>query len=353
MNPPDDSDLWPFVMEGSYLETGEGLFFAVKGLEHPPDRWIAVLRYAPDPERGERIKNGVSYRRLYHFEEQERLIRTKFPQYLAYDGVFQTTLQSVPRSAVVRIHDPRRRLQELDAAFAVSPIEADARDFLRLLQKESRAPSSALGITGSLLAGLYTEHSDLDVMVFGVQSCRKVYETLRRLLDAPHYSDLRPLDSQGMRDLFAQRAADTHMSYDAFAKLEARKVNQGFFRERPYFIRFIKDTTVSSAGYGRVSYTPLGNARISACISEDQDAIFTPCKYLLTEVRILEGPPIADLDEIVSFRGRFCEQAFAGESVYASGTLERLEFRQGKTYHRLLLGNSPEDTLQTRRGVIH
>jgi len=340
-------------MEGSYLETGEGLFFAVKGMEHPPDRWIAVLRYAPDPENGERIKNGVPYRRLYHFEEQQRLIRKKFPQYLAYDSVFQATLQSVPRSAVVRIYDPRTKFQELDAACEVSPIEADARDFLRLLQKESRIPPSALGITGSLLAGLYTEHSDLDVIAFGVQCSRKVHEALRRLLYTRSNSELRPLDSQGMRDLFAQRVVDTPMPYDEFTKLEARKVNQGFFRERPYFIRFLKDTAVSSAGYGRVNYTPLGKARIAACISEEHEAIFTPCRYLLSEVRILEGPPAANLKEIVSYRGRFCEQAFTGESVYASGTLERLEFRQGKTSHRLLLGNSPEDTLQTGRSVIH
>ena len=46
------------VVESFYLETMEGLFFAVKGLEHPPDRWIAVLRYAPDPERGSREKRS-------------------------------------------------------------------------------------------------------------------------------------------------------------------------------------------------------------------------------------------------------------------------------------------------------
>jgi hypothetical protein len=39
-----------------------------------------------------------------------------------------------------------------------------------------------------------------------------------------------------MKDLFAQRVADTCMAYDEFEKLEKRKVNQGFFRERPYFI---------------------------------------------------------------------------------------------------------------------
>src|SRR5512145_2772289 len=89
--------------EGYYLETGEGLFFAVKGLAHPPDRWIAVLRYIPDAEKGERLKNGVLYRRMYHFDEQEQWLQATYPQYLAFDPSFNAMLQSVPRTSVQRI----------------------------------------------------------------------------------------------------------------------------------------------------------------------------------------------------------------------------------------------------------
>jgi predicted nucleotidyltransferase len=52
------------VAEGHYLETRDGLFFAVKGAVHPPTRFVACLRYAPDPIRGDREKDGRRYRRL-------------------------------------------------------------------------------------------------------------------------------------------------------------------------------------------------------------------------------------------------------------------------------------------------
>ena len=344
-----EKDQFAEVVESYYLETREKLFFAVKGLEHPPDRWIAVLRYAPVSSTTERSKDGIFYRRFYHFDEQEVWIRSAFPQYLSYDSIFRIELQSVPRADVVRIYDPRRRLRDLTSIPAVSKIEVDVRDFMMLLQNESKVPLSALGITGSLLAELHTENSDLDVVAFGEENCRKVHRALRRILDSGSSRELNPLDEKSMQDLYAQRVADTPMAFGEFTRLETRKVNQGVFRERPYFIRFIKDIQEANAVYGNFLYTPLGRVSITATITDDQDSIFTPCRYAITNVNITEGAVESDLREIVSFRGRFCEQAKAGESVCASGTLERLETRQGQTLHRLLLGNHPGDTLVSSR----
>ena len=343
--PRDD----PFaeVVESYYLETTEGLFFAVKGLEHPPDRFIAVLRYAPDPKRGDRKKGGESYRRLYHFAEQEQFIQASYPQYLAYDPVFQATLQGVPRSLVRHIYDPCLRLQELSQAPDRTEIEEDAVALASLLQKQAGVPSSKLGITGSLLISLQNELSDLDIAVFGTQNCKKVYQALQRLLDGRSGTELRRFDAQGVEALYAQRVADTRIAFHEFVNLEERKVNQGSFRKRTYFIRFIKEA--HEGIYGHLHYTPLGRVAISASIADDRDAIFTPCRYLVSDVHGLEGIPPADLSEIVSFRGRFCEQALAGESVMAAGTLERIQSSRGDTWHRLLLGNFPEDTMVVRR----
>jgi uncharacterized protein len=342
---------YPFTdaIEGFYLETAEGFHFAVKGLEHPPDRWIAVLRYAPDPVRGNRAKDGASYRRLYHFDEQEQQIRASCPQYLVYDPVFKATLQSVPSANVARLYDPRKKFQELTSGSTATPIEQDACAFLRLLQREAQVPASALGITGSLLIGLQAEESDLDVIVFGAANCRNVHFALRRLLDMQDFTELRPLNLRGMEDLYADRVIDTHMDFEEFVTLELRKVNEGRFRDRNYFLRFVKEPRESGEAYGQVRYTPLGRAAIGAVIASDQDAIFTPCRYPVSNVQVLRGPQGSVPSEIVSFRGRFCEQAFAGEMVYAEGTLERMETSPGAIRHRLLLGNSPDDTLESAR----
>ncbi len=333
------------VFESFYLETRDGLVFAVKGHEHPPDRWIGVLRYVPDSNYGDRIRNEQAYRRLYGFAEQEERLQKDFPQYLSYDPVFQTRLQSVPRLLTRRIYDPRLRLFELIQAQKRTSIEEDAVDFADLLRKEAGIPSYCIGITGSLLIGLNTDNSDLDIAVFGAHNSVAVYLALRKLVESKSCKELSRLDPKKMEDLYRERSADTEMAFYQFEKLERGKVNQGVFRDRTYFIRFIKEPGEIGYVYGDQSYQKLGRATIRALVSDDREAIFTPCRYLLSRVHSLQGPSLPDLAEIVSFRGRFCQQARVGDCVIATGSLERVQHRSGTVWHRLLLGGSREDTM--------
>jgi predicted nucleotidyltransferase len=312
------------------------LFFAVKGLEHPPDRLIAVVRYAPDP-KGQRNKEGISYRRLYYFAEQERLLQSFYTQYLAFDPQFQVMLQSVPISRIRRVYDPCVRLKELAEKPALEGIEADAVAFTGLIQREAGIPWSAVGVTGSILIGLHIDTSDLDISVFGSQNCRDAYEALGALRNV--HSEVQRFDSNGIEELYRQRIPDTPMPFEEFARIERNKVCQ-----RPYFIRFIKEAQEAAAKYGDVQYSALGQSTITATIVDDQEAIFTPCEYGVTDVRVVEGPPVS-ISEIVSFRGRFCEQARAGDSIRASGTVEQLKYTSGEIRYRLLLGNSSQDTM--------
>lgn len=334
------------IIESFYIETREGLFFAVKGLVHPPDRIIGVVRYSPDPEKGERIKNGVAYRRLYHFSEQEQLLRSSFPQYLKYDPVLGTRIQSVPRSMIRSVYDPRIGGCNICESRPAEGVLGDAAMFLNMLHERANVPLSAIGISGSILIGLHNPGSDLDVSVFGMQSCRRVYQTLRGLLDSRSVSELTPLDASGIAELYQQRVTDTQMEFVEFEKSERNKICQGIYRGRQYFIRFLKEPRESGELYGEFRYASWGRALVEARVIDDQDAIFTPCRYLLSDVKILEGPDIAP-HEIVSFRGRFCEQARTGEIVRAAGTIESIDNNNGDIRYRLLLGNSSLDTMTT------
>ncbi len=338
------------VVESYYLETQDGLFFAVKGLEHPPDRVIAVVRYVRTPG-GQREKNGARYQRLYQFDDQEQLLRSSFPQYLEFDPVFQTTLQSVPISRIQHMYDPRLRVRELSENPAVDGVEADALAFARLLQSESAIPLSAIGISGSLLIGLHLDSSDLDISIFGAGNCVKAYEALGRMRNPRSLSGVSRLDEPGIEELYRQRASDTPVPFDVFADRESDKLCQGSFRRRPYFIRFIKNAHEVREKYGDCQYTALGRSTIRATVADSRERIFTPCRYDISDVQIVEGPqlPIA---EVVSFRGRFCEQVRTGELIRASGTVERLEHKSGEIRYRLLLGSSAGDTMRTERNGI-
>ena len=335
------------LIESDYLETPEGLFFAVKGIAQPPDRVLAYLRYAPDPQ-GERLCRGRPYRRLYHFAEQEQLLRARYAQYLAYDTVTRLDLQSVPRSSIARAYSARQGLQAIRQHSRRDPVEEDAFLFASQLQKVSGIPWSSLGISGSLLIGLHTPASDLDMTVHGEQDCWTLHLALSALLEEDS-GDIRRLDEAGLRALYAERSTDTEMTYGDFIHSERQKVIQGRFRERMYFIRFLQKPSEFGEIYGDRQYTPCGRATIEARVMDHRKAIFTPCSYKISEARSIAGEAVPEISEIVSFRGRFCEQARAGDVVRASGAIERVAHSSGQVWHRLVLGSEFADTMNVRR----
>jgi predicted nucleotidyltransferase len=346
--PMTNADLDPGeAIEGHYLETTQGLFFAAKGFVHPPDRIVAILRYLPDPARGEREKGGWRYRRVYGFAEQEALLQEKYPQFLSFDPVCRSVLQSVPRQHLKRVYDPRDGLQELRIRKELDPVEREALAFARLLQEEASVPGASLGLSGSLLIGLHTPHSDLDLMVYGTLACWAVHEALSRLAGTAA-SGVSRLDDKGLAELYAARVKDTRLPFADFVRTERRKIIQGQYRGRTYSMRFVKAPAEVEEKYGDRQYTPLGRAGIEAAVADAGEAIFTPCVYRVADVRFVEGLEVEGVEEVVSFRSRFCEQAREGDKIAAFGTLERVQARGGRAWHRLLLGSHPEDYIVPR-----
>jgi predicted nucleotidyltransferase len=76
---------------------------------------------------------------------------------------------------------------------------------------------------------------------------------------------------------------------------------------------------------------------------DDSEMNFTPCRYKISNVKFLEGTCAESVEEIVSFRGRFCEQAKNGETVVAQGKVERVQKLGEREHYRLLLGNKISD----------
>jgi predicted nucleotidyltransferase len=64
----------------------------------------------------------------------------------------------------------------------------------------------------------------------------------------------------------------------------------------------------------------------------------------LADVEVVEGLKLVPIQQIVSFRGRFCEQAINGEVIEAQGKVELVTNKKtGSEFYRLILGNRPSD----------
>jgi predicted nucleotidyltransferase len=334
------------VIEGFAVDTVDGLVFTVKGIVQPPERIVAYLRYVPDPG-GERVRAGLRYRRVYGVEEQEALLRSRWPSYLWEDQVSGVRLQAVPWEDVRRVYDPCSRLRDIWVEGPTDPLEEAALSLAELLAGAAAVPLEDLGLSGSLLLGLHRPESDIDLVVYGEEASKRVRRALSILLDDPSAPVQRPRGEQ-LAAIHEMHREETPLSPSDFALLQARKVNEGRFRGRSYFIRFVKRAHEVSERYGDPRYQRLGSVLIRARVADDRDALFTPCRYAVEGVAVLEGVPAEDLREIVSFRGRFAEQARTREWVSAQGVLERVIPRALPSYHRLTVGGRPGDFLLSR-----
>jgi predicted nucleotidyltransferase len=328
--------------EGDLIKTKSNVVFDVKGLVHPAGKIVAFPRFIPSPQ-GTRHGKDATYGKVYSLGDRFKYLKENHPDLIVFDPVFGETMCEVPIGDIAEHYKPEEKLWSLRTSKDLTVLESKALQLAETLKKEAAIPWSSIGVSGSIMARLTTEKSDIDPLVYGVENCRKAYVALQKMLKNED-SGFKPYTEAELHELFDFRSKDTQMSFGDFVLVESRKGFQGKFMGTDYFIRFVKDWSEISEHYGDVCFKNSGYAKITAKIADNSDSLFTPCTYKLENVRVVEGPKLQPIQEIVSFRGRFCEQAENGEAVEAQGKVELVtNNKNGGEYYRLILGNKPSD----------
>ena len=328
--------------EGDLIRTDSNVVFDVKGTVHPNDKLVAFPRFIPSAT-GTRKGNNTTYGKVYSLAERFQYLKDNHPELIIFDPVFGETLCEVPTAQVAQLYQPSEKLTQLHDAKTRSPLEEKAYKLAVTLKEKADIPWSAVGISGSIMARLTTDTSDIDPLVYGVENSRKAYKALQELRGIEG-SGFKAYTEAELKTLYDFRVKDTHMSFEDFQAVENRKAFQGMYMGTDYFIRFLKDWNETTEQYGDVTFQNAGYCKVQATVENANDALFTPCSYGIGNVKVLEGSTLSPICEVVSFRGRFCMQATVDEKIEAQGKAELVtETKTGKTRYRLILGNKPED----------
>lgn len=306
---------------------------------HPFDRLISFPRYIPD-EKGDRKKGDKSYFKIYPLNERYDILKRSYQHLLINDSFLNMEIPEVPKKEVETHFKPEEIMGILREKQNPDVLEQKVIDFSHLIMDRSGVSSLAIGVSGSIMIGLHMISSDMDFIIYGKDESRKIRNVLKRMLIEE--DQVRQLNDVEMEKLYRFRGADNLMSFEVFSRHENRKTFQGMFKEQEFFIRYLPDWMEVNEKYGSRRYVSAGYVKMRAIVKDDSESFFSPCKYLLEQVEVIEGLKNQNITEVVSFRGRFCEQAKVGEQVIIQGKLEKVQFFNEEHY-RVLLGGKPSD----------
>lgn len=322
-----------------FVETLEGLLFCLVGYQHPPDKYIAYLKYSPAAS-GRWQRSGTAYHRelaFYHAHQVGLTIaelEQQYPQYVHASPVWDMRFSMVPHPQVRTYYTPEARLAEIMAHPMDELEEATAR-VVAEIQRATAIPLPVLGVTGSILLGIHSPaFSDIDLTIYGLANAQR----LRDVMTGLDLAGASPMDAAYV-DEWCKGVVKHHaLTYAQAHWLISRRWNFVYFGEDRHTISLHPtraDDEITEA-YGEHFYRDIGVARLTATLTETRDAIFLPAIYQLDSVDILEGPQV-EIGEICAYEGLFGQIGEPGQRVEARGKLERID---NGPLHRLVVGSS-------------
>ena len=321
-------------IEGWFIVTSDDLIFEVKGIIHPRDRIIAYLRYVPDT-RTERGK----YRKIYDLKEREEYLRNNNPQYLWYSQPHGRLLQAVPRDMIKSLLNPVEYLRQMrERKLDNQPLAAATTKLSEMLMKITDIKETAIGVTGSQLTKTAITTSDIDLVVYGIEPCRKFYDVLKKSFDK--IPELLRYSGNRLRFHVTFRWGGIMDQFSILNKIEEEKILQGFFDSYEFFIRLVKLPHEINQQYGTIVTKMRGTCEIECEVTDLSDSIYTPCEYPI------ESQEHPEIKKLISYRGRFTEQIQCKGLVRTRGRLEDVVHTQtGRRYQQIVLGESSTDFL--------
>lgn len=318
-----------------FIHTTDDLFFATTSYLHPEGKILAFLRYIPD-DNGERSKNGQRYSKVDSNQAYE-FLSSKYPEYLFDLDKNDLKMMGVPLNKVKKILKPEKRLKEIMEEYNDNELLKKVVKIANIFHNHANIPYSKMGVSGSILPGLYDQNvSDIDFVIYGLKNHKKAMDTFGKIKNK---TDLKSISDEYWIRLYEKRIKDSSLSYEEFQWYEKRKNNRGVIDGTLFDILATRDWDEIVGKYGEEEFEDLGNALIECRVSDSIGAFDNPAVYKIDDLNILEGQKVP-ITEIASFTHTYSGQAKDDEEIVAKGKLEKVIGKDTK--YRLVVGTTRE-----------
>jgi predicted nucleotidyltransferase len=326
-------------VDGDTFLTRENFVLCVFGYEHPERRAISFLKYIPSnlkklfPMRFLSRKwklqdlELVRPEKLYtakNYQTTLQTFSTKIPHYIYFSPFYGKEVVSPPIESVEKVYVPSDCMQKLLQRRKKDQLQELAADLATVLSEESHVPKTELGIRGSIALDMHTIGSDIDLAIYGAENFRSVERAVEKL------------DSEGA------------LSYIFSTKLDRLRKFKGRYKNTVFMLSAIRRSDEIEHSYGKYRYHPIRQVSFRCHIIDDNEAIFKPAIYKITDYQPLNSTSeLADEEsptKVVSMLGCYRNVARKDEKIKVSGMLERVEeIETGETQHQVVVGTGTRE----------
>ncbi|KJV06207.1 hypothetical protein [Methylocucumis oryzae] len=291
-----------------FLETAEGLLFAVVSAQLEQDKCLCFLRY---------VKHNGQWRK-YATDDANVFLQQNYPEYLHYSQQLDAELHAVELHRVSQHHCPRRRLHNLLTQPPDDEVEQDLYQLAQLLFNH-KLDLTQVGITGSLLAAVHNTRSDIDLVCYEHATFEQARALIEHLVNQGWLSALSEAD---WHESYQRR--DSELSFTEYVWHEQRKFNKAVINGRKFDLSLVNSAPMSTERYHKLSAI-----KLRCQVLDDSQAFAYPAQLGLNH---------PEITSVVSFTATYNGQAFYGETVEIAGLLEQSESGQ----KRIVVGSSRE-----------
>ncbi|MEM4575898.1 MAG: hypothetical protein QW701_00400 [Candidatus Nezhaarchaeales archaeon] len=324
--------------------TKEGIIMRVYGYDHPSDRYICDVEYAPetiyksDIPKALRDGGGSRYYKFYE-DEGLKFVLSKYPQYSFYVPYLKSSVVAVSEKQLLEVRKPQDGLAMLlDKGDLMSRA---SREILESILETSKLKVNDFGVFGSLLHNFYRiEMSDLDFTIYGSKELTELRDALTELYKAGTLTN----EFDAVDESRFARWRFRKYSTREYVWHQRRKVVYGILDSKSLrrkikfeFEPVLKWDEVVNEYENIVDVEVLGFVEAVVRVLDDRHSPFIPSKYYIEVIEVKSSLPIkVEPARIVSYVEEFRMQLFKDEIGFVAGWLEQVHTRNS-TFQQIVL----------------